>query len=241
MEMKKPKSDVVHMENEGQSVVISLGGSVLIPGNGDAEFITKVSDLVQNHSIDKKIWIVAGGGPTARTYIKIIKELGGDIHEQDRFGILATRMNANILVHALGDSCAQECPETIEKAAELGKTNKIVVMGGTEPGHTTDAVAAMLCRRIGCKVMINATNVDGIYDKDPRKHADAARMDRIGYQQLVDIIGMNREAGQNVVFDPKAADIVMKEGITLKVVQGRDILNLEKAIEGKEFTGTVVK
>lgn len=114
-------------------------------------------------------------------------------------------------------------------------------MGGTHPGHTTDAVSAMLAERIRATKLIIATNVKGVYDKDPRKFEDAIFLDRLSYDELLGIAATKEAgAGTSAVVDPLACKVVKRAKIPLKVVDGRNLDNLRKAILGETFEGTKV-
>ncbi|MGB6500612.1 MAG: UMP kinase, partial [Thermoplasmata archaeon] len=117
-----------------------------------------------------------------------------------------------------------------------------VVLGGTEPGHTTDGVAALIAVRLRAARVVNATDVDGIYDRDPRTDPSARRTDRLRWPAFRELVnrGTTATAGQNFLFDRLGADLLARAGIPLSVVNGRDLKNLERAIAGDRFDGSVV-
>jgi len=132
-------------------------------------------------------------------------------------------------------------PHTVEEAAAAGETSRLVVMGGTTPGHTTDAVAAELAEAVHAVRLVNATSVDGVYSADPRRDPAAKRMDRVTHAELVRLSGKaHAKAGPSIVFDPKAARIVQKARIPVAVVGGRDLEAVRNAVLGKPFRGTRV-
>lgn len=220
---------------------MSLGGSVLAPGEPDATFVKRLAAEIRDLSQAVRLFLVTGGGHTARAYIEAGRALGAPEVFLDRLGIKVTRLNARLLIAALGGVDADEMPHTVEEAAAVGRAGNPVVMGGTTPGHTTDAVAAELARTVAAKRIVNATSVDGVYTADPRKDAAAKRLDRMTYEQLVILAGESHtKAGPSHVFDPKAARIVAEARIPLAVVNGRDLEALRNAILGKPFHGTLV-
>ena len=91
-------------------------------------------------------------------------------------GIKKTRDNAKKLLDVLGESAFQEIPESIMQAGEQFG-GKIVVMGGTEPGHSTDAVAALVADWVNADILINASNIDFVYDSNPKEKPDAKKID----------------------------------------------------------------
>jgi uridylate kinase len=222
-------------------VVISLGGSILVPGEGDAEYMKRLAQTLIRLSQRHDLVCVCGGGRIARYYIGVGRELGAERDVLDLMGIETTRLNARLLQLALGDAAAATIPLTAEDAARTVRSGKIVVMGGTTPGHTTDAVAAMVAERACAVRIVNATSVDGAYSTDPKIHPDAERFDELTFDELHDLVGRpNHEAGPSDVFDPTGAAIVLRTKIPLYIVNGRNLAELEKAVEGAKFKGTVV-
>jgi len=223
-----------------KTVVISLGGSILIPtleSHTIREYVPVLKKIAKHH----RLFVVVGGGGEARRYIGISRDLGIDEGTSDEVGILITRLNATMLIAALGDTAYPKVAETHAEAKKFGESGKIVVMGGITPGQTTDAVAAVLSERVGASVFINATSVDGIYTADPNKDPDATRFDAITPKKLLEIVGGTAlGAGSNTVLDIVAARVVERSNIPLVVLDGRDPKNLSNAVLKGKFTGTVV-
>ena len=223
------------------TVVISLGGSVLVPGDSDAEYIKTLSTILKELSESISLFIVCGGGRIARYYINTGRALGLTESQLDELGIGATRMNAGILIAALGDCAYSRPARDVDQAHNAKEDYAIVVMGGTEPGHTTDAVSAMLAEKVGASRLVNATNVDGVYDSDPKKNTDAKKFDTMTYEQLQGLSTDGHDmAGPNVIFDPKGLSIIAQKKIPLLVCNGRNLKALKDAVQGNDFEGTVV-
>lgn len=224
-----------------ETVVISIGGSVLVPNENDIDYMKSLAALLKEISAKYKLYIVTGGGRIARYYIVFGRALGAEEQYLDELGIEVTRLNAKLLIKALGEHVYPNPTVNIEEATEAGKGHKIVVMGGTVPGHTTDAVSAILAEKVDAIRLINATNVDGVYDSDPKKNPNAKKYKRMSHKQLIDISSeIQGIAGPTVIFDPKGANIILKAKIPLLVCYGRDLDSLKNAILGNEFEGTVV-
>ncbi len=220
-------------------VVISLGGSVLVPGEDDAVYIRTLADLLLRLAEDRQLFLVAGGGRPARSYIEVGRDLGLGERALDALGILVTRLNARLLIHALGPRAYPEPPEDYEEARDAGTSHDLVVMGGQRVGITTDAVAAELAEAVGARRMVNATNVDGVYTADPQHDPSAARLERMSYEDLLRIAGEpTGRAGPNVVVDPHAARVIRRARLEVCVVHGRDLASLEGAVTGGAFVGT---
>ena len=224
-----------------EKVVVSLGGSVLVPGDDDARYLRDVARLFRDVSSRVKLLVVTGGGRVARYYIETGRSVG--IHERtlDEFGIAVTRLNARLLSAALGGRANREPAVSYVAASKLAKRYPIVVMGGTRPGHTTDRVAASLARFVGAHRIVNATSVDGVYSADPKKDPGARLVPRMRFGDLVTLSGKgHRTAGPSVVFDPVAARVVARDRTPLSVVHGRDLRALRAALLGEPFHGTRV-
>ena len=223
-----------------KKIVISLGGSVLVPSlesNNISRYVSVLSRLAGKCGI----FIVVGGGGEARRYIQVARELGAGEATADELGILVTRLNARLLVAGLGDAAYPRVAENYTEAREFAQTGKIVVMGGITPAQTTDAVSAVLAESVGSDLLINATSVNGIYSADPKKDAAAVRYERLTPQELLDIItGSRMDAGANNVLDIVAGKVVERSGIPLLVLDGRDPENLYRAIVEGTFVGTIV-
>ena len=223
-----------------KKVVISLGGSILIPSL-ENHTIREYVPVLKKIAKKVRLFVDVGGGGEAQRYISITRELGIDEGTSDEVGILITRLNATMLIAALGDDAYPRVAESHAEAKKFAESGKIVVMGGITPGQTTDAVAAVLAERVGASVFINATSVDGIYSADPRKHPDATRYDEMTPKELLEIVGASAlGAGSNIVLDMVAARVVERSGIPLVVLDGREPKNLSNAILKGKFRGTIV-
>jgi uridylate kinase len=224
-----------------EKVVVSLGGSVLVPGDDDARYLRDVARLFRDVSSRVKLFVVTGGGRVARYYIETGRSIGIRERTLDEFGIAVTRLNASLLSAVLGGRANREPATSYAMASKFSKRYAIVVMGGTRPGHTTDRVAASLARFVRANRIVNATSVEGVYTADPKKDPKAQLLTRIGFEDLVTLSGKgHRTAGPSVVFDPVAARVVARDRTPLSVLHGRDLRALRAAILGERFHGTRV-
>ncbi|MCK5548635.1 MAG: UMP kinase, partial [Thermoplasmata archaeon] len=204
--------------------------------------IGKLARLLTSLLAKYKLFVVVGGGRISRYYIDLGRKFGANEHRLDEMGIEVTRLNARILIAALGAKANPVPARSIEEGVKFSKRCGVLVMGGTTPGHTTDAVAAMLAESVGAERLVNATSVDGIYESDPKKNRKAKRIEKMSYRELLAITKKYKGyAGPNIVFDPLGASIMKRSRIPLFVVDGCDLKNLRAALEGKSFHGTVVR
>ena len=225
-----------------KAVAINIGGSILVPDSVDVGYIKAFREmLVPLIEGGYNFFIVVGGGKLARRYISAGRSFGADESYLDEIGINASRMNAQVLIAALLDHAHPKVQTEFSEAVEAGKKFQVVVMGGTHPGHTTDAVSAMLAEQAGARELIIATNVKGVYDKDPNRFRDAVFLEKLSYDELL-VIASTKEAGAgtSAVVDPLASKVVKRANIPLKVVDGRKLDNLRRAILGETFVGTSV-
>ena len=222
-------------------VVISVGGSVLVPSLDAHRLKEWAKTLIRLHEAGIQVFAVVGGGGEARRYINACRDVGLDEASSDEIGIKVTRINAALLIGALGEHAYPRAAESYLQAKEFALSGKIVIMGGVTPGQTTDAVSAVLAEEAGASMMVNMTAVDGIYSADPKKDPSAKKFDIMSPQELIDLIMKEKmNAGSNMVIDLVAAKVTERSGIPLVVIDGRDTTLLEKALIDGEFHGTVV-
>jgi len=221
-----------------KTVVVSVGGSVVLSDEADVDFLKRLAALLKNVGRHYRLFVIIGGGSIARRYIQLGRELGFDEDTLDLIGIDVTRVNARIMTNLLGVS-NKEIPRTTDEAVNL--TNPIVVMGGTGPKHSTDTVGAELAEKIRAVRFVNATNVDGIYDKDPKKFKDAKQLKEVRIDQLIAQYGTTwGAAGKNIFMDNPALAIIKRARIPTFIVNGKRLDQLEYAMLGQPFDGTTI-
>lgn len=222
-------------------IIISLGGSVLVPDEINTEYFKRFADFVKEIHKKHEVAIVTGGGRLARKYIEIARRFGANEAFCDIIGIDATRLNSRLMIAAIGEDANFEPLKNFEEARNFINSKKILVMGGTHPGHSTDAVSAILAEYINADLLINATNVDGIYDKDPKKYKNAVLYKKLSADQLVDIVKSHSlGAGDYKLIDILAAKIIQRSKIRTIFLNGKNLENMRNAIAGKKFVGTVI-
>ncbi len=220
--------------------VISLGGSVVTSNPLDMKFIKEFSEMINSTGKEDKFCIVIGGGKLARSYITALREAGINDNILDEIGINATRMNALSVSPFLRD-CNTKIPTTINEAAEMLRIYRCVVMGGTEPGHTTDTVAALLAERVGSKTLINGTSVDGVYERDPKKYPDARKFKALDYNKSIEMaVQGSLGAGPSVFMDVTSLNIARRSAIKIVVIDGKNISQFRDVIAGKAHSGTTI-
>lgn len=219
-------------------IVVTVGGSILIKDHDHKRF-KDYAEVLKDLKDEHEIFVVVGGGVTARNYIKMARNLGVSEAFCDDIGIEVTRLNAKLLVGALGDDAYPSVARNFSEALQFSKSKKVILMGGTEPAHSTDAVGAILAEFVGADLLVNTTSVDGLYNKDPKKYKDAVMFDEVTPKEMMDLFGMREiKAGTYEFFDIAALQIIKRSRIKTIIVNGEDPKNLHKAI--KEKIGTVI-
>lgn len=223
-----------------KTVVISLGGSILIQNpekNKIGPYLTVLKKIAEKH----RLLVVVGGGGMARDYIEIVKKFGVDEGTHDEIGILVTRLNATLLVAALGDAAYPKVVESYSEAQIVSGAGRIVVMGGMAPAQSTDAVAAILAERVHADVFVNVTSIDGVYEDDPKSHPGTQRYDTLTPEKLLKIVAKGGlGAGSHNVLDIIAARVVERSKIPLVVLNGETPENLSNVLLYGKGTCSVV-
>jgi uridylate kinase len=221
-------------------IVVKVGGSAIAQGL-DARRFREYAEVIKNLAKDHTVLIVIGGGSPARDYINVSKELGANNSILDYIGIGVSRLNARLLISALGDIAYPQPPYDYEEAGLAMYTGKVVVMGGVVPGQTTDAVAAILAEYVHADLLLRTTSVDGVYTADPKIDKNAKKIDHMTPDELVHrVTKIEMTAGANNIFDPLGAQIVKRSKIPMIVVSGAHPDNLLKAVSGQHI-GTLIK
>jgi uridylate kinase len=228
--------------------VISLGGSIIVPDNIDIQFLKDFTALIVRRlssTAEEKFIIVTGGGGIARDYQRAYSAIrGGDDDsarsavEADWIGIMATRLNAQLL-HALLWRYAPQ--DVVTDPTNVGVwTGRVLIAAGWKPGFSSDNDAVLLAERFGAKTVINLSNIEKVYSADPKTNPEAVPLDSISWKDFRKMIGDQWIPGRNVPFDPVASKRASEQGVTVICAAGKNLANLESIIMGQPFTGTTI-
>ena len=222
-------------------VVVRVGGSV-VASPPDSVLIGRYVDLLRSlRGQGHEVVAVVGGGALARDFIGVAGELGLDEASRDWVAIYVSRLFARLFVMRLGEAGCGTVPVSLDEAVACLRRGKVVVMGGLRPGMTTDAVAALLAEKIGAELLVKASDVDGIFTKDPKRYPDAEKVDELGFGDLARLFEEDRHrAGIHQILDPEAVKILRKGGTKVVVVNGFEPENVLLAVKG-EKVGTVIR
>ncbi|MFA6197792.1 MAG: UMP kinase [Patescibacteria group bacterium] len=223
-----------------QTIVISLGGSIIVPKEIDTKYLTKFRRIVlQRIRYHERAVIVTGGGATSRNYYNAAKAVATfSADDLDRVGIAATRLNAELVRSQFGRLAHQDI--IINPIERLRITRPIVVAAGWKPGRSTDYVAVLLAKNMGARAIINVTNIDYVYTANPKKYHNAKPLPDLTWSEYLKLVPKRWSPRLSSPFDPVASRLAKKLGITVMVVNANNIVNLNKAISGKSFQGTII-
>lgn len=223
-------------------IVLSIGGSLIVPNGGiDTDFLSKLNSFIRaNVKKGRRFFLVTGGGRTARHYINAGEAVGDILDEDlDWLAIHATRLNAHLVRTIFHDIAHPRIIENYNKKLFNWKES-VVIGAGWKPGWSTDYDAVVLAKDYGASLIINLSNIDWVYDKDPQKHKDAKPIKRLTWEEMTELVGTTWTPGINAPFDPIATQLAKKLNLTAIITNGKDFDNLDKIIEGDDFKGTVV-
>ncbi len=219
-------------------IVIKISGRVFGMDNVKAlkdyaRFFVKVSRYCQPV-------IVAGGGTISRHYISHARSSGADESTLDELGIEISRLNAKLLIYALKGKAYSHPPTNLQETKHAVDSGLIVVTGGLHPGQSTNGTAALIAEKIKAEQFLNATDVDGVYDRDPNRYKTAKRFKRIELKSLRSmLVHEDSVAGGYDLMDIVALKIIERSRIKTRILKA-DLKTLEKAIRGTSPVGTEI-
>jgi uridylate kinase len=232
------------MTNKGNTFVLSLGGSLVIPNGGiDIQFLCDFNAFIRNQISSKKrrFFITVGGGATTRHYQKAaqaVRKQALDSMDIDWLGLHATRLNAQLIRTIFRDIADQRVIKHYEIILKIDKP--VAIAAGWKPGWSTDYCAVTLCQDYDITQVFNLTNIDHVYTSDPRKDPKAKPISDMSWRKYRSMVGDKWVPGMNAPFDPIASRLAQDLGVTVKIINGKNLKTLADAIDGKPFIGTTI-
>ncbi len=222
-----------------KTIIISLGGSLIIPENVDTQFLSSFRKIILQYTkLGYRFVLICGGGKTARKYQDAYKAIAGENQEaMDWIGIEATKINAFLVKSLFGKDAHPEI--IIDPTKPIKTSKKIIVAAGWKPGRSTDFDSVLLAKKFQARSVINMSNIDFVYDKDPKRFPNAKKILESSWSDFRKLIGNKWEAGLNAPFDPIAAKEAQASKISAIII-GKDLVNMQQVIEGKQFKGTII-
>lgn len=208
-----------------EKIVISLGGSLVVPDEIDVSFLKDFKKLIVSETKKgKNFKIITGGGKICRRYQDAAKQIASpSADDLDMLGIRALNLNKE-LIRILFKDC-----------------DRVEIFGAEKPGNSTDTGAVLLAKNNNSEKVINLSNIDYVYDSDPKINPNAKKIEKISWAEYRKLIPKDWNPGLNTPFDPIASKMAEKEGIEVVIMNGKPIDNLAKYLNGEKFLGTVIK
>ncbi len=229
------------MPGDKELVILSLGGSIIVPDGVDVPFLRSFRELILKHARKgRKFIIISGGGKVCRRYQKAASEITKLTRDDlDWLGIHATRFNAHLLRTIFRDHAH---PRVIKDPSERIRFRESILIGaGWKPGCSTDYDAVLMARNFKAGKLINLSNIDFVYDKDPKYHRDAKPIKEMSWGDFRKLVGDRWDPGASHPFDPVASKEAEKLGLEVAIMNGKRISNLDSYLSGKGFRGTVIR
>ncbi|MFZ2253431.1 MAG: UMP kinase [Minisyncoccia bacterium] len=231
------------MKHEYETVVMSVGGSLIVPDAIDTHFLTDFRNLIERQIAlsGRHFIIIAGGGRTARRYqeaASAVTEL--DPEDLDWMGIHATRLNGHLLRTIFRDIAYPEMITNPDEITDVPKDVPLIIAAGYRPGASTDLRAVQIA--INCKAtkLMNLSNIDYVYTEDPRKNPEAEKIEDIDWKDFMKLIPTEWNPGLSSPFDPVAARTAQSHNLEVSIVNGESISEIENYLEGRPFVGTKI-
>ncbi|MCX6748883.1 MAG: UMP kinase [Candidatus Pacearchaeota archaeon] len=225
-----------------KTLVISLGGSLIVPDEIDLKLLEKFKSILEKHKSNYKFVVVCGGGSIARKYIKALSQANKSEFLQSMAGISVTRLNARFMSYFFGKDANQGIPHDMNQVSNLLAKNDFVFCGALRyaQNQTSDSTSAQLANFLGCE-FINLTLVQGLYTENPLTHKNAKFISEISWQDFKKKTSKIKfKPGQHFVLDQGTAKIILKNKIPTYIL-GKNLQELDNFLSGKKFKGTIIK
>ncbi|MDD5109882.1 MAG: UMP kinase [Patescibacteria group bacterium] len=224
-----------------KTIVFSLGGSLIAPDGIDTKFLAGFRRVILRFIANgNRAIIICGGGDTARTYAKSARTVNRSLtaEQLDWLGIQATKINAWLVRDVFGHTA--EYALQYDPTVRIRTAKRIIVGSGWKPGCSSDKDAVLAAKTYGVKTVVNLSNIDYVYDHDPRKFKSAKPLPSLTWAAFQKIVGSTWRPGAHVPFDPVASRLARRLGIALVIVRGSNLANLRSLLSGRKFRGTLV-
>ena len=226
--------------------VIKIGGSILFNENKELDLkkIKEFCDIFENALDSDTVVVICGGGIIAREYINAVRSIDENEAVCDTFGIELSRINAKLIISFLKEKAYPLVPKSVEELSHAMLFKKIIAMGGLQPGQSTTSVAVEVAEFINVDHLVILTDVEGIYDKDPKKYENAKLIPKLSYRDLQDLIlstsgDKQASAGEYRIFDTVSLQLLKRSKIEAHIMSGIDLDQFRKFWNGdKNVIGT---
>ena len=223
-----------------ETIIISLGGSLIIPEELDINFLKEFKALILSQVAQgKKFVIITGGGKICRKYQNAAKELANpSAPDLDWIGIASLKLNAELLRVVFREYAEEKVISNLSTSFPFEKP--VVIGSAYEPGQSTDWDAVLGAKNLGAKKIINLSNTDYVYDSDPKTNPSAQKIEQISWTDYRALIPKEWNPGLSSPFDPIASKMAEEEGLEVIIMNGKPIENLANYLNGEKFLGTLI-
>lgn len=224
-----------------ETIVMSVGGSLIVPDQIDTEFLINLKDFINSEVANtrRRFIIIAGGGRTARNYQEAAQKTSElDSEDLDWLGIHATRLNGHLLrtiLKAVAHPTMLTNPEDIK---EVPESVRVVVASGYRPGASTDLRAVQIAALVGADKVVNLSNTDYVYTENPKTNPGAEKITDTTWEEFKKLIPEEWHPGLSAPFDPIAANEAEVRNIEVAAINGANLEELGKYLNGEKFVGT---
>lgn len=228
-------------KHKREHVVVSVGGSLIVPDGIDTSFLQQFRELLLKKIREGfSFYIITGGGKTARRYQEAANEVRGELMREDVdwLGIHSTRLNAHLMRTIFSEDAQSRIVKNPTRP--IKPRAPIIIGAGWKPGWSTDYCAVLAARRIGAKKLVNLSNIDYVYDADPKKNPGAKKIEKIGWSEFRKIIPDHWDPGLSSPFDPIAAREAEHLKLEVAIMNGAHLERFDQYLSGKAFEGTVI-
>jgi uridylate kinase len=229
------------LRSKREYVVVSVGGSLIVPNELDTEFLSTFRELIlKKIGEGLSFFIITGGGRTARRYQEAAHSVRGDLQREDLdwLGIHSTRLNAHLMRSLFSEQAQARIVKNPTR--RVSGTAKVVIGAGWKPGWSTDYCAVLAARRLGAKKMVNLSNIDYVYTADPHTNPDAQKIEKIGWDSFRKLIPSEWDPGLSSPFDPVAAREAQTLGLEVAIMNGTKLAEFDNYLSGKPFAGSII-
>jgi len=237
------------MKNNKKTFVLSLGGSVFAPNGKHSQinvaYLKNFEKFIRKQiALNRRFFIITGGGYTARQYRDAASEAAGrdlEAEDLDWVGVHATRLNAHLLRTIFRDVAYPWILKHYDVVDKKALKYSVICCGGWKPGWSTDYCATTVAHDYHIDTVVSLSNIDQVYDKDPNEYSDAKSIKKMKWDELIGIVGNKWSPGMNTPFDPVASKLAKKNNLKVIVANGHNFDNLEKILDGEEYIGTTIE
>lgn len=225
---------------KGGTVIISVGGSLIVPDQIDTAFLSSFKELIETEIRDGwRFIVIAGGGKTARRYQEAVRAVGELTSEDiDWIGIHATRLNGHLLRTVFRGIAHPTMVTNPDDILDMPKDTPLIIAAGYRPGSSTDLRAVQIAERRHATKLINLSNIDYVYSADPKTDPSAQPIENISWADFRKMIPAEWDPGLSSPFDPVAARTAEAYGLEVAIMNGTKLEELAKYLRNEPFAGT---